>query len=102
MLREISTIVSPDTLLAWHRHLIAQIRRPLPARAGTAAGGGPRFGSWLSAWQPRIATGGTRGFKERSPTWATTSGAGPSRPSCGNTALSPLPSGRSGRRGRSS
>ena len=24
MLREISTIVSPDTLLAWHRHLIAR------------------------------------------------------------------------------
>jgi hypothetical protein len=43
----------------------------------------------------------TRGFKERSPTWATTSGAGPSPPSSGSTALTRLPIGRSGRHGRS-
>src|SRR5213593_4549583 len=39
VLQEIVSVVSPDTLLAWHRHLIARkVRGPLPARSGPAPG----------------------------------------------------------------
>src|SRR5438477_2156722 len=37
ILAEVASIVTPETLLAWHRKLIAQIRRNGPARAGATS-----------------------------------------------------------------
>src|SRR5712691_4353264 len=57
VLHEIVSVVSPDTLLAWHRHLIARKydghRRPPTARSGPA----PRHGG-------DSATGGADGDGE--------------------------------------
>src|SRR5437868_3465372 len=36
LLAEVATIVTPETLLAWHRKLIAQVRRRCAARAGAS------------------------------------------------------------------
>ena len=77
-LTEIRSIVSPDTLLAWHRALIARkynghLRRG-PGRPRVPA----EIPSGLSGWRPKIARGAIRGFKARSPTWIITSAEGPS------------------------
>ena len=82
VLREIGTIVSPDTLLAWRIGTCSPANTMAPTGAGLdGRPWQPRFDSSSSAWQRTIATGATRGSKEPSPMWATTSGAGPSPPS---------------------
>jgi hypothetical protein len=63
-LRQIATIVSPDTLLRWHRQLIApgngRTRRGLAVVACSRRSDD----SW-SGWPRKIRPGATRGFKGR-------------------------------------
>jgi len=60
---EIATVVTPATLLAWHRKLIAQkydgSARRKPGRLATKKDLAAR---WF-AWQKRITTGVTGGFR---------------------------------------
>src|SRR5438874_12855466 len=71
LLAEVATLVTPDTLLVWHRKLIAQKYdghdkrgpgRPAPAKKSRA---------WSFGWRKRIALGGIAGFRVRSPIWDT-------------------------------
>ena len=101
-LREIGSIVSPDALLAWHRHLIARKYDGEPRRRP----GRPPVMAEIRQLAVRMATenrtwGYTR-IQGALANVATTLAVGPSPPSSGSTGLSPLPSVRSGRRGRSS
>ena len=78
-LTEIRSIVTPDTLLAWHRALIARkydghLRRG-PGRPRATA---RRSASGSSGWRPRTARGAIPGFRARSPTSITTSAEAPS------------------------
>jgi hypothetical protein len=78
VLTEIRSVVTPDTLLAWHRALIARKydghQRRGPGRPRSLR----RSASGSSGWRPKIAYGATRGFEEGSRTWITTSAAGSS------------------------
>jgi putative transposase len=69
---ELGPIVSPDTLLRWHRHLIAMKRTFL--RKGP---GRPRVMGTIEAlvvrWPVRTHVGGTRAFRARSPILGTRS-----------------------------
>ena len=61
-LREISTIVTPDTILRWHRQLIVRkwtYRTSAPAVTASS----PRFAAWSFGWRKRIPPGATRGSK---------------------------------------
>src|SRR5262249_42034517 len=66
VLHELATLVTPETLLAWHRKLITRkydgSRQRGPGRAPEM-----RSNSWWSAWPPRTAIGATGGSRERSP-----------------------------------
>ena len=58
-LREVATLVTPDTILRWHRELIARKwtyarRRPGDLRCSTRSDG------WSSGWRRRIRDGVTR------------------------------------------
>ena len=63
MLREIATIVTPDTLLRWHRQLVAREVDVRDARGRVGAACSPRFGGWSCGWPGRIRRGATRGSK---------------------------------------
>ena len=80
-LSDLRTIVTPDTLLAWHRALIARkydghLRRD-PGRPLVTA----EIRQWVVRMATEIPHGVTRAFKERLRTWITRSAEGPSRPS---------------------
>ena len=62
-LREIATIATPDTLLRWHRQLIAR-KWTYASRRGGAACCSRFDGSWFG-WRRRIRRGATRGSKAR-------------------------------------
>ena len=67
---EVATIVTPDTILRWHRQLIARNgRRP---RALAVEASLPKSDSWLCGWRRSIPPGATHGFKGAE-------GRGPSR-----------------------
>src|ERR1700686_370651 len=89
VLQEIGTIVSPDPLLAWHRHLIAR-KYDGHGRRGP---GRPPVAAEIRQLVVRMATenrdGGYTPIQARWPTWVTTSGVGPSPPSSDSTGLSP-------------
>ncbi len=77
VLNEIADLVTPDTLLAWHRKLIAD-KYDGSAKRGP---GRPRTANEsrtsLSAWLKRIAIGDTGGFSVQFPTLVTASLAAP-------------------------
>jgi hypothetical protein len=62
-LREIATIATPDTLLRWHRQLIA--RKWTYARRPVVAASCLRFDGLSCGWRRRIRRGGTRGSRAR-------------------------------------
>jgi hypothetical protein len=60
----LDTLVSPDTLMRWHRRLVAQKNGTLHivvARAGRVSCGKSR--RLFYVWQRRIPAGATRGYK---------------------------------------
>src|SRR4051812_38647063 len=71
-LAELGTIVTPETLLAWHRHLIAQTYDGSKNRAPDDLGRLKRFKSWWCAWRTRTARGGIGESRAHSPIWGTT------------------------------
>ena len=92
MLVELGTIVTPETLLAWHRRLIAQKydgskkRRP----------GRPRKAQEIEAaescaWRMRTAPGAIGESRERSPIWGTISVAARSPRSWREHGIEPAP-----------
>ena len=62
-LREIATIAAPDTLLRWHRRLIAR-KWTYALRPGRPTFSW-RSGAWSCGWQRRIRRGAIRGSKAR-------------------------------------
>src|SRR5215472_17003004 len=69
-LQQLSTVVTPATLLAWHRRLIAAkydgSKRRGPGRPRTK----DEIRQLGCVWPPRIEIGATGESKERWPTWA--------------------------------
>ena len=55
-LREIATTETPDTLLRWHRRLIARKWKTLGKAAGERP---PEIGAWSCGWRRRIRRGAT-------------------------------------------
>jgi hypothetical protein len=64
VLRQVATIVTPDTILRWHRQLIARKWTFTPTWPGR-----PRImreiSSLILRWPRTIRRGATRGFRER-------------------------------------
>ena len=101
VLAEIATLVTPETLLAWHRKLIAQ------KYDGTAhrAPGRPRIAGEIEALVVRMAEEnrdwGYRRIGGHYPIWDTILPAAPSHRSCSGTESSRRRSGGRRRHGRS-
>ena len=64
VLRDVATLVTPDTILRWHRELIAR-KWPTPVGAQGDRRCSPRFGVLWFGWQQKIQTGATRVFRGR-------------------------------------
>ena len=62
LLGDIATIVTPDTILRWHRELVARSGRTAADAAGLK-GGRPASEHWSSGWPPTIRLGATRESK---------------------------------------
>ncbi len=78
VLVELSTIVTPATLLAWHRRLIAQSTTAARNGSREDLGRRTRLRRWWCAWQRRTAAGGIGECRARSPIWDMRSVAAPS------------------------
>jgi hypothetical protein len=101
-LSEIRSIVTPDTLLAWHRALIARkydghLRRE-PGRPRVTA----QIRQWSSGWRGRIVTGLHADSRGHWRTWITTLGEESSPTSLRRHGIERRPIARSGRPGKSS
>ena len=72
-LREIATIVTPDTLLRWHRQLIAA-NGPTPNGERRVAVFSRKSVDWSCGWRRRIRAGATRASRVPSRTSGTDSG----------------------------
>lgn len=57
ILPEVATIVTPDTLLAWHRKLIAQKYDGSKSVVGAGPALGPILKLWLFGWPKKTAIG---------------------------------------------
>jgi len=70
ILAQVATIVTPETLLAWHRKLIAQkydgSANRIPGRPRTVS----EIQIWSSGWQKRTGRGVIGVYRARLPTWA--------------------------------
>src|SRR6201990_1006450 len=68
LLLEMRTIVTPDTLRAWHRKLIAHRNTTvMPNVRLDAHARRRRRPIWFSVWRAKIALGVTGGFREHFP-----------------------------------
>ena len=65
-LDELETLVTPDTLLAWHRKLIVK-KWPMPGRDRVGPVWRKRSLIWCYAWRGRIARGAMIEYKAHSP-----------------------------------
>ena len=78
VLAEVASIVTPETLLAWHRKLIAHKYDGTAHRAGRGDRAPPeRSRLWSFAWQNRIGIGATGAYSVRCLISVTTSRAAP-------------------------
>ena len=77
VLNEIADLVTPDTLLAWHRKLIAESMTAVPSVDPDGHAPPTKSRPSLSAWLKRIAIGDTGGFSVPCPTLVTASLAAP-------------------------
>jgi putative transposase len=64
VLRDVATLVTPDTILRWHRELIAR-KWTYTSRDQADRGCSLRFGVWSCGWRRRIRVGATPVFRER-------------------------------------
>jgi hypothetical protein len=70
ILAEVATLVTPETLLAWHRKLIAKKYDGTSKRADRAALASPeRSKRWWFEWPKRIVIGAIGESKERCRIW---------------------------------
>jgi hypothetical protein len=71
LLAQVATIVTPETLLAWHRKLIAQkydgSAQRQPGRPQTAA----EIAALVAGWRERTVVGDTDEFRQLLKTWDT-------------------------------
>ena len=79
MLSDLTTIVTPSTLLAWHRRLIARKYDGSKRRGPADRASRTRSNGWWSAWRPRTGIGATGESRGRWPIWAMKSRAARSR-----------------------
>ena len=63
-LHELGTIVTPETLLRWHRELVAQSVRSLRGAVLVDRGSVKNWLRWWYGWPGRIEDGATRGSRE--------------------------------------
>jgi len=69
LLQEVATIVTPETLLAWHRRLIAQKYDGSGKRDAADRENPRRSRIWWCAWLKKTAVGVIGEFRERCPIW---------------------------------
>ena len=69
LLSQIATIVTPETLLAWYRKLIAKKYDGVYSERQGGRTPRPRLQHWSSAWPKRIEAGVTAASKEHWPIW---------------------------------
>ena len=74
MPRRLGLLITPATILRWHRQLVARRRTTPPSQPGRPAIPAP----WSSAWPVRIPAGGTAASTANSPASATGSAPPPS------------------------
>jgi hypothetical protein len=70
LLQEVATIVTPETLLGWHRRLIRRGNTTAAASGDAADRGNPRRSRiWWCEWQKKTAVGAIGESRERCPIW---------------------------------
>src|SRR6266496_6490486 len=102
LLMEVATIVSPETLLAWHRKLIANKYDGTAQRGPGRPRKAVESRRWWSDWQKRTGIGVIGGSRVHCRIWATRLRAARSLIFCNGTASSRRRSGAGRRPGRKS
>jgi len=70
LLRDVATIVTPETLLRWHQRLIAQ-KYDGSGKRGVGRPPSLRSSNWWFKWRKRIGAGDIGGFRAPYPIWDT-------------------------------